>query len=170
MNLYLVDILETICCIKCRYLSLIFQYIYYNHIIQRLSPLSFVCNWNFNNPKYRKVFQQSSLYDHRSFFLKTVLNNIWAVNIPSPALYAGYIPHKRLPNWITSPNLPLLPSNIFVYIISTSFLHHFLDLRNRRFRFPRFDVWTRPPSVPFWFVPQEKGLMWQPPWGWKNMG
>ena len=22
----------------------------------------------------------------------------------------------------------------------------------------------------FYFVPQEKGLMWRPPWGWKNMG
>ena len=22
----------------------------------------------------------------------------------------------------------------------------------------------------FYFVPQEKGLIWRPPWGWKNMG
>ena len=28
----------------------------------------------------------------------------------------------------------------------------------------------RPPSVPFWFVPQEKGLIWQVAWGWNNMG
>ena len=28
----------------------------------------------------------------------------------------------------------------------------------------------RPPSVPVWFVPQEKGLIWQVAWGWKNMG
>ena len=49
---------------------------------------------------------------------KTVSNNIYEQSIfPPAALYAGYIPHKRLPNWITSPNLPylLLPSNIFVH-------------------------------------------------------
>ena len=31
-------------------------------------------------------------------------------------------------------------------------------------------IWTRPLSVLFYFVPQEKGLIWRPPWGWKNMG
>ena len=28
---------------------------------------------------------------------------------------------------------------------------------------------SRPLSVLFYFVPQEKGLIWRPPWGWKNM-
>ena len=31
-------------------------------------------------------------------------------------------------------------------------------------------AYSRPPSVPFLFVPQEKGLIRWVPWGWKNLG
>ena len=34
---------------------------------------------------------------------------------------------------------------------------------------PAANASSRPPSVLFYFVPQEKGLIWRPPWGWKNM-
>ena len=74
-----------------------------------------------NKVKYSNNPQNISLLSLFQSFSKAVSNNICEQSIfPPAALYAGYIPHKRLPNWITSPNLPASPSNIFVQCTSYS--------------------------------------------------